>query len=250
MSAFICEMIQTRRRTMKLILFTISNEQIKEQLSKLQTKVESLETVKEVQDKIISTKDSQISFLNDSIANMWAPIGIVSGIAGIIASGAFIYITYVNRQSQKILKTAEERIRAAEEQNIKAQERIIEAERQIQQANSISNLAQDKLNELELQQKINMKFNKIKTSLDLVKERQIIDKGFCHPDHIDEFNNFIKDTPYKEAKYRGVFTDISNKIIKNETITEEDINNIESLEKDTTDFVNDYLIILNKSGIL
>ncbi|MEI5948585.1 hypothetical protein WBS58_25215 [Bacillus albus] len=31
---------------MKLTLFTISNEQIKEQLSKLQTKVESLETVK------------------------------------------------------------------------------------------------------------------------------------------------------------------------------------------------------------
>ncbi|MEX0134969.1 hypothetical protein MRBLBA71_001506 [Bacillus nitratireducens] len=41
---------------MKLTLFTISNEQIKESLNKLQTKVESLETVKEVQDKIIATK--------------------------------------------------------------------------------------------------------------------------------------------------------------------------------------------------
>ncbi len=235
---------------MKLTLFTISNEQIKEQLSKLQTKVESLETVKDVQDKIISAKDSQISFLSDQTANMLSFVSLLAAIAGIIASGAFIYITYVNRQSQKVLKTAEERIRAAEEQNIKAQERIIEAEQQIQQANSISNLAQDKLNELELQQKINMKFNKIKTSLDLVKERQILDKGFCHPDHMNEFNKFIKNTPYKEAKYRGIFTDISNKIIKNESITEEDINKIELLEKDTIDFVNDYMIILNKSGIL
>ncbi|MEI4713459.1 hypothetical protein WAG12_26180 [Bacillus cereus] len=235
---------------MKLTLFTISNEQIKEQLSKLQTKVESLETVKDVQDKIIAAKDSQISFLSDQTANMLSFVSLLAAIAGIIASGAFIYITYVNRQSQKVLKTAEERIRAAEEQNIKAQERIIEAEQQIQQANSISNLAQDKLNELELQQKINMKFNKIKTSLDLVKERQILDKGFCHPDHMDEFNKFIKNTPYKEAKYRGIFTDISNKIIKNESITEEDINKIELLEKDTIDFVNDYMIILNKSGIL
>ncbi len=48
MSAFICGMIQTRRGTMKLILFTISNEQIKEQLSKLQTKIESLENTKRI----------------------------------------------------------------------------------------------------------------------------------------------------------------------------------------------------------
>ncbi|EJQ57211.1 MULTISPECIES: hypothetical protein [Bacillus] len=54
---------------MKLTLFTISNEQIKEQLSKLQTKVESLESIKEIQDKIIATKDSQIAFLNGQIAN-------------------------------------------------------------------------------------------------------------------------------------------------------------------------------------
>ncbi|SCM96455.1 Uncharacterized protein BWINRASL_03530 [Bacillus mycoides] len=235
---------------MKLTLFTISNEQIKESLNKLQTKVESLETVKDVQDKIISAKDSQISFLSDQTANMLSFVSLIATIAGIFASGAFLYISYVNRQSQKILKTAEERIHAAEEQNIKAQERIVEAEQQIQQANSISKLAQDKLDELELKQKINMKFNKIKTSLDLIKERHIDDKGFCHPDHMDEFNIFIRKIPYKDAKYRGLFTDISNKIIKNETITEEDINSIELLEKDTLEFVSDYMILLNKSGVL
>jgi hypothetical protein len=36
----------------KLTLFAISNEQIKESLNKLQTKVESLETVKDVPEMI------------------------------------------------------------------------------------------------------------------------------------------------------------------------------------------------------
>ncbi|MCU5656418.1 hypothetical protein OCF56_21290 [Bacillus mycoides] len=92
---------------MKLTLFTISNEQIKESLNKLQTKVESLETVKDVQDKIISTKDSQISFLNDQIANIWASISFVASITGIIASGAFAYVTYLNRQAQKKVERSE-----------------------------------------------------------------------------------------------------------------------------------------------
>ncbi|EOP60921.1 hypothetical protein IKQ_06152 [Bacillus cereus VDM053] len=234
---------------MKLTLFTISNEQIKESLNKLQTKVESLETVKEVQDKIIATKDSQISFLSDQTGNMLSYISLIATIAGIFASGAFIYISYVNRKSQEIIKLSEERIHAAEEQNQRAQERINEAKQQIQQANSISKLAQDKLDELELKQKINMKFSNIKTSLDLVKERHIIDKGFCKPDYIDDFNYFTKNLPHKEAKYRGLFTDISNKIIKNETITEEDIKSIELLEKDTVEFVSEYSLLISKYGV-
>ncbi|MDA1657920.1 hypothetical protein [Bacillus cereus group sp. TH150LC] len=234
---------------MKLTLFTISNEQIKEQLSKLQTKVESLETVKDVQDKIISAKDSQISFLSDQTANMLSFVSLIAAIAGIIASGAFIYISYVNRQSQKALKTAEERIHAAEEQNQRAQERINEAEELIQQANSISNLAQDKLDELEIKQKINMKFNKIKTSLDLVKERHIDDKGFCHPDYMDEFNDFIKKIPGQEVQYRTLFTELSNKIIKDLDITDNDLKNLEKLDANVTNFVNEYILLLNKSGI-
>lgn len=70
MSAFIYEIIQNRRTTMKLNLFTISNKQIKELLDKLQTKVEPLKTTKDVQDKILSAKDSHISFLNNQITNI------------------------------------------------------------------------------------------------------------------------------------------------------------------------------------
>lgn len=137
---------------MKLTLFTISNEQIKEQLSKLQTKVESLETVKEVQDKIITTKDSQISFLNDSIANMWAPIGIVSGIAGIIASGAFIYVTYLNQKAKKKIEQGEIQLSVVDGKLKEAESQIELANRLILDAQSTTINAQAKLEELDQKQ--------------------------------------------------------------------------------------------------
>lgn len=177
---------------MKLTLFTISNEQIKEQLSKLQMKVESLETVKEVQDKIISTKDSQISFLNDSIANMWQPIAIVAGIAGIIASGAFVYVTYLNHQAQKKVKKGEEQISLA-------QEKIEQAEALIQQSQSTAAIAQEKLIQLEDKQKelndlatttienqkIDMLIRQVSLTLDLSKN--IIDQIFKTADLVKSF---------------------------------------------------------------
>ncbi|MGW8412364.1 hypothetical protein ACWGJ3_20320, partial [Bacillus velezensis] len=210
---------------MKLTLFTISNEQIKEQLSKLQTKVDSLETVKDVQDKIISAKDSQVSFLSDQTANMLSFVSLFVGIAGIIASGAFIYISYVNRQSQKVLKTAEERIHAAEEQNQRAQERITEAEEKIQQANSISILAQEKLDELEIkQQEVNQQaeklkltqkadtmLNTIKHQLDLLKRAQetikkSIDLNFVvlNEEETTQFNNYISLATKLESNWESV----------------------------------------------
>ncbi|PHD38238.1 hypothetical protein [Bacillus toyonensis] len=249
---------------MKLTLFTVSNEQIKEQLSKLQTKVESLETVKDVQDKIISAKDSQITFLQGEISSVSNWIFFVGSVIIALASAAFIYIRYLEKKATKKIEEAEstlqlvteklagvENTRQHTERNLtESNSRIEQLDILIDKSNDIATVAQDKIDELEEKQKINMKFNKIKTSLDLIKERHIDDKGFCHPDHMDEFNDFIRKIPYKDAKYRGLFTDISNKIIKNETITEEDINNIELLEKDTLEFVSDYMILLNKSGVL
>ncbi|KZD37767.1 hypothetical protein B4083_2745 [Bacillus cereus] len=112
---------------MKLTLFTTSNEQIKEQLSKLQTKVESLETVKEVQDKIIATKDSQIAFLNGQIANIWAPIAIATA----VILSVFVYVAWLNRQAQK---------------------KVEQAESLINNSHSIATIAQEKIDELEVKQ--------------------------------------------------------------------------------------------------
>ncbi|HDR4464513.1 TPA: hypothetical protein QCP98_005403 [Bacillus cereus] len=157
---------------MKFTLFTISNEQIKEQLSKLQTKVDSLETVKEVQDKIISAKDSQISFLNDQIANIWTPITIVAGIIALVVS----YVAWVNKKAEKKVKQGEEQLDLA-------QEKIEQAKSLIKKSQSTATLAQEKLTQLEEKQedlnnlattlisnqKIDMSIRKIGTDLELCR---------------------------------------------------------------------------------
>ncbi|MGG0209578.1 hypothetical protein, partial [Bacillus mycoides] len=207
---------------MKFTLFTISNEQIKEQLSKLQTKVESLETVKDVQDKIISAKDSQITFLQGEISTIitWGSIGIA--IITALATVAYSYIKSLEEKAKDKIEEAESTLQTATQQLVQIEiakqetqtnltesnSRIEQLDELIDKSNDIATVAQDKIDELEEKQKINMKFNKIKTSLDLIKERHIDDKGFCHPDHMDEFNDFIRKIPYKDAKYRGLFTDI------------------------------------------
>ncbi|WP_157410596.1 hypothetical protein [Bacillus albus] len=167
---------------MKLTLFTISNEQIKEQLSKLQTKVDSLEAVKDVQDKIISAKDSQISFLNDSIANMWAPIGIVAGIAGIIASGAFIYVTYLNQKAKKKIEQGEIQLTLVDEKMKATELQIEQANNLIRDAQNTTINAQEKLEKLDQKQieldkitnstinnqKLDMKLRNTETTLEMI----------------------------------------------------------------------------------
>ncbi|HDR7242631.1 TPA: hypothetical protein QCW90_003322 [Bacillus mobilis] len=120
---------------MKLTLFTISNEQIKEQLSKLQTKVESLETIKDVQDKIISAKDSQISFLNDQIANIWTPITIVAGFIALV----FGYVAWLNKQAQNKVELAESLIIQNQQTATFAQEKLDTLETKQQELNDLAN---------------------------------------------------------------------------------------------------------------
>ncbi|PFX37934.1 hypothetical protein COL32_26620 [Bacillus pseudomycoides] len=245
---------------MNWMLFTISNEQIKESLDKLQTKVESLETVKEVQDKIISAKDSQISFLSDQTANMLSFVSLIATIAGIIASGAFLYISYVNRESQKILKIAEERIHDAEIQNSKAQERINKAEQQIQQANSITTIAQDKLDELEIkQQEINQQserlkhtqkadtmLNTIKHQLDLLKKgqelvTQSIDLNLIvlNNEEKTRFNNYLSLVTELESNWESVSYGFNVSIANGTTV----INNkeIEELLESSSKLLTEFL---------
>ncbi|EJQ01401.1 hypothetical protein [Bacillus cereus] len=173
---------------MKLTLFTISNEQIKEQLSKLQMKVESLETVKDVQDKIISAKDSQISFLNDQIANIWTPITIVAGLIALVVT----YVAWVN-------KKADEKIQHGSKQIALAKEKIDQAELLIQKSNTTAAIAQEKLNQLEdkqnelndlaittiTNQKIDMLIRQISITLDLSKN--ITDKIIVNGDLVASF---------------------------------------------------------------
>ncbi|PEN45012.1 hypothetical protein CN630_19740 [Bacillus wiedmannii] len=122
---------------MKMTLFTISNEQIKEQLSKLQTKVESLETAKDVQDKIISAKDSQISFLNDQIANIWTPITIVAGLIALVVT----YVAWVNKKADEKVEKAKDLIDQNQKTATLAQEKLGKLENKQKELNALINVA-------------------------------------------------------------------------------------------------------------
>lgn len=152
---------------MKLTLFTISNEQIKEQLSKLQTKVESLENVKDVQDKIISAKDSQITFLQGEISTIitWGSIaiGVITALAAVIYS----YIKSLEEKAKDKIEEAESTLQTATEQlteiadarqkietNLTESDvKIEELDSLIGESNKIATTAQGKLEELEETQK-------------------------------------------------------------------------------------------------
>lgn len=158
---------------MKLTLFTISNEQIKEQftkvnerLSKLQTKVESLETIKDVQDKIISAKDSQITFLQGEVSTIITWVSIAVAIITALAALAYGYIKSLEEKANEKIEEAESVLQEATEQlaqiEVAKQEtetNLNESDKKIEQLNSlidksnnIATIAQEKLNKLEVKQ--------------------------------------------------------------------------------------------------
>ncbi|WP_434182220.1 hypothetical protein [Bacillus thuringiensis] len=206
---------------MKLTLFTISNEQIKEQLSKLQTKVESLETVKDIQDKIISTKDSQISFLNDQIANIWASVSIVVALIGLIASAVFAYVAWLNKQGAIIVKTGEEQIQIANQ-------KIEEAENKIQQANDISAVAREKLEELEEKQKelndlssalannqkVDITLNNIKFTLDFIKKSLMTLYSDIHNPLLNDTEKPTEQQKEEYTRFKNFYERLGNKHTK------------------------------------
>lgn len=244
MSAFICEMVQTRRETMKLTLFTISNEQIKEQLSKLQTKVESLETVKEVQDKIISTKDSQISFLNDSIANMWQPIAIVAAIAGLVITGAFAYVSILHHQAKKKRKEVEELIQQSHSISTVAQERLDELEEKQKELNKLSS-------SLANNQKVDITLNNIKFTLDFISKSLMTLYSNTYDTYLgepkeqqEEYSRFKNNYERLGQQYIKVSLNFNKKIISGESANQQDIEVINNLENKCVELktkIYDYL---------
>ncbi|MDF2033709.1 hypothetical protein P2R19_22225, partial [Bacillus sp. Cr_R16] len=143
----------------------------------------------------------------------------------------------------------------------------VEAEKQIEQANrlieasqSITNEAQEKINELDEKQKIlqkqaeeldkkqkmDMHFNHIKTNLDLIKERSELDQGICPPEYKNELDNLLTEMNTLATQYRVLLTDMGNKIIEDINITEDDFKNIKKLKEDVQDFVNGYISLYVK----
>ncbi|EKS8359848.1 TPA: hypothetical protein SA741_005264 [Bacillus cereus] len=213
---------------MKLTLFTISNEQIKEQLSKLQTKVESLETVKEVQDKIIATKDSQISFLNDQIANIWASVSI----AATIIIFVFGYVAWLNKQAQNKVEKAESLIRQNQQTATIAQEKLEDLEKTQVELDELTEL-------LSLNQRADMVLKNIKIQLgfianDLIKLHQKINNIYSFTEenssYYAEYTKFKKTYESLNDTYTNLSYSFNRKIIANEIVSVEITTNIGVLD--------------------
>ncbi|MFF2885070.1 ribonuclease H family protein [Bacillus toyonensis] len=245
---------------MKLTLFTISNEQIKEQLSKLQNKVDSLETVKDVQDKIISAKDSQITFLQGEISSITTWVTWGAGAVITLASAAFIYIKFLEGKAKKKIEEAENTLQLAQEKLTKietakqqTETNLTESDEKIEQLNSlicasnnIATIAQEKINELETRQ---MELNEISASLvtnqkiDLMLKNINIQLGFIKKaiitfETIDRLS--LKESREQQEKYikfKDSYTRLenryiklsliyNNKIIRGKDVNTNDINNL------------------------
>lgn len=254
---------------MKLTLFTISNEQIKEQLSKLQTKVESLETVKDVQDKIISAKDSQITFLQGEISNItsWVTWGATAVIT--LASAAFIYIKFLERKAKKKIEEAEntlqlvtEKLAEVENSRQQTESNLTESDSRIEQldvliekSNNIATIAQEKIDKLEekqlrLQKQANaienlQKFEMITTqihkSFSFIQRRFEKDRSYCVDENKVEFYEFNHESSDLEIKHLLLSAEIKDKITQKINIPEDDIRNIEQLQQELDEFTEKYI---------
>ncbi|MDA1802679.1 hypothetical protein [Bacillus cereus group sp. BY6-1LC] len=225
---------------MKLTLFTISNEQIKEQLSKLQTKVESLENTKELQDKVISMQDHQISFLNDSIANMWAPIGIVAGIAALVITGAFTYVSILHHQAKKKREEVEELIRQSHSMATIAQGKIDEIN--IEQQN-----LQDLATSIDLKQKVDMHLNRIKLALETIESSQksILEKysqdGYkLSQENASKLQNYMTQRYTLKTRFNTLYIFITQLIVEGAAINAKQADDILALQNDCDDLFNGY----------
>ncbi|HDR7705623.1 TPA: hypothetical protein QCX91_003243 [Bacillus thuringiensis] len=269
---------------MKLILFTISNEQIKEQLSKLQTKVESLETVKDVQDKIISAKDSQITFLQGEISSISNWVIFVGGAIIALASAAFLYIRYLEKKATKKIEEAENTLqlvttKLAEVENSRQQteSNLTESDSRIEQldvligkSNNIATIAQEKIDKLEEKhkelynlatattenQKIDMSIREINMHLDLSKS--IIDQIFAYHE------NVIKISKKQEGKllylnrqytsllttYRRLFSTFTADIVEGRKIEDTITNGTNTLKMNSINLYKECIELINELDLL
>ncbi len=90
------------------------------------------------------------SFVTYSIANMWQPIAIVAGIAALVITGAFAYVSILHHQAKRKREEVERLIQDSHSIATIAQERIDELNTEQQ---NLQNLADS----IDLKQKIDMR---------------------------------------------------------------------------------------------
>ncbi|RAS90329.1 hypothetical protein A6E21_26005 [Bacillus cereus] len=128
------------------------------------------------------------------------------------------------------------------------QHNLTESDSKIEQLNSLINrsnniaiIAQEKIDELEEKQKLDLKLNSIKTDFLFLYQQQEKDRHICKNEQLEEFTEFTAKTSELEARYILLSSNLNNKIIRGIPITDDEIQQVEKLTIDVQEFTNEYI---------
>lgn len=119
--------------------------------------------------------------------------------------------------------------------------RIEQLDTLIEKSNNIATIAQEKIDELEEKQKLDIKLNSIKTDFSYLYQQQEKDRHICKNEQLEKFNEFTAKTSELEAIYILLSSKLINKIIRGVSITDDEIQQVEKLTIDLQEFTNEYI---------
>lgn len=182
-----------------------------------------------------------------------------AAVAGLIASFAFGYVTYLNKKANKTIEAGKERDRIAED-------KIKQAEALIEHSKSTATIAQNKIDELKEKQKnlnnfantiainqqLDMNFRIIKIQLDTMDEyiNMIIDKlqnpiFKINDKEIEELYYFIRERNGLSTQYVNISLDFHNDIKNGEKLFSHEKNSIEELTFKCDDLFEEFVQFKN-----
>lgn len=220
------------------------------------TATPSTDVVKELQDKVISLQDHEVSFLNDTIANMLTMVGIGVAIITAFFSWAYVYVRNSNKQAQEKMKEAAEQLEITERKNVDLDQKMVEANKILTSAKSIADDAQEKLEELEKGQKeIRIATVRLKTIIDC---DAILNQHKIELDQIKEYLSGLVASNYAFFNERigqllvycsGVYLDFNNvKMIVANSLLEQ--TSLGELEDELNDFSHEMARLRDEFEIL
>lgn len=217
---------------MKFILCTLSNEQVKEQLSELHTKFESFETVKDVLLKLMRIKDSPISLLEGQIFTILVWISITSIVIGFIVSLVFSYVIYLNYQAKKKVEHTESSI-------IQNRQNASSAQQKLEDFKKMQTNLDELITSLSLSKKVDMTLKNIDIKVkfindNLIRLHQKINNNYPYTEenieYYEKYYEFGDNLNDLTSKYTNVLLSFNLKIIQSSEISEEDMTKITDLD--------------------
>lgn len=225
------------------------------------TAAPSTDVVKELQDKVISLHEHEVSFLNDTIANMQNNVSIALTIIGGLMTLVLTFIGFTNARAQKRMKEAnskmleatdkikdaDDKIKDAEKKISDLENKIAEANSVVAQAQSVADFAQDKIDELEKEQeeiknfterlesglKTDAILNAIKMKIDLAKRKLEAFPSKESPQFAKLKAQYIS----FENQYYKIQFESGSKIIENKKLTTEESDTLIKLARDIANFM-------------